>query len=255
VPIAESYADLNRQVLDALARDDMRRIEGRQTTILEDWAREVPVLKALPKARFSTCEVSSHKVDAKGCVKVRTNRYSVPIRLAGLRVEVQLHARRLEMRHEGRVMARHPRLHGRHQIRLDLDHYLSLLWNKPGALRRSLPLRQARDRDEWPAAYDVLWSRLRQRFDEPESVRQMLVVLMMHREAPADAVLVAVELAIEHGCYDAGAISVLLRQLSADQRPDRPLQGLGALERYDRPVPSLVDYDQLLAQPKNVVVH
>jgi transposase len=255
VPNAHSYDELNRRILDDCARDDMRRIEGRQATILEQWADERPALRALPPEPLSTYEVSSQKVNSKGCVKVRTNRYSVPIHLAGLSVEVRLHAQRVEMRREGKVVARHPRLHARHEIRVELDHYLPLLWNKPGALKRSLPLRQARERDEWPAAYDGLWAELRHRFDEPESVRQMLTVLMMHREAPPDEVLVAVELAMEHGCCDAGAISVLLRQLRDDERVAKPLQGLGALKCYDRPMSGLADYDQLLTQPKIVVVY
>lgn len=255
VPVVEDYKALNRRVLDACALDDMRRIDGRQSTILEDWARERPVLLDLPSEPFSTADVKTAGVDTKGCVCVRTNRYSVPIRLAQRRVEYRLHAREIELVHEGRVVARHPRLQGRHGIRLELDHYVELLWNKPGALRRSLPLRQARDRGEWPAAYDQLWLKFADRFDDAEAARQMLCVLMMHREYSADEVLVAVELAIEHGSYDAGAISVLVRQITNEEKPADPLTGLGDLKRYDRPMSDLADYDQLLTRPSKQVVH
>ncbi len=152
-------------------------------------------------------------------------------------------------------MARHPRLQGRHGIRVCLDHYLELLWHKPGALIRSLPLRQARDRGEWPAAYDQLWDGLVERFDESEAARQMLCVLILHRDHDADSVLVAVELGMEHGSVDAGAISVLVRQLAATETVAAPLADLGVLARYDRPVADLSDYDALLTRPSKVAVH
>ena len=159
------------------------------------------------------------------------------------------------MLHEGKVVARHPRLQGRHGIRVELDHYVELLWHKPGALSRSLPLRQARERGHWPEAYDALWAALSARFDETESTRQLLAVLMLHREHASEEVLVAVELAMELGSFDAGAISVLVRQLGQEDELPKPLPQLGQLQRYDRPVSSLKDYDALLTRSANTAVH
>ena len=255
VPGVDCYADLNRRLRDACAQDDLRRREGHEATILEDWARERPVLRELPSEPFVTAKTDTAQVDAKGCVRVSTNRYSVPIRLVRRRVEYRLHAMEIELLHDGKVVARHPRLQGRHGIRVLLDHYLELLWYKPGALSRSLPLHQSRTRGEWPDAYDRLWSGLRERFDETEAARQLLGVLMLHREHPLDVVLVAVELGLEHGCVDAGAISVLLRQVVADDVTVEPLRGLGTLTRYDRPVADLNDYDALLTRPTSMAVH
>jgi transposase len=255
VPEVEDYSALNRLLLDACARDDLRRIEGRTVSIMEDWLAERDTLLPLPSAAFSTSENGTVRVDNKGCAQVRTNRYSVPIGLVQLRVEYRLHAQHLDFVHGGRVVARHPRLHNRHGIRLELDHYLELLWHKPGALSRSLPLRQARTRGAWPDAYDRLWKSLSARFDETESARQMLSVLMMHREHTPDEVCTAVELAMEHGCHDPGAISVLIRQLTSDDSTTPPLTGLGVLAKYDRPVATLNDYDQLLTRSPSEALH
>jgi hypothetical protein len=41
------------------------------------------------------------------------NRYSVPVALAGLRVAARIGTRDGEILHDGRVVARHERLHGR----------------------------------------------------------------------------------------------------------------------------------------------
>jgi len=246
VPQVESYAALNKMLLDACARDDLRCLEGRSHTILDAWETEHTLLRPLPDAPFPTFDAVSSGVDSKGCVRVRTNRYSVPIRLANLTVEVRIHARHLEMLHNGKVVARHPRLQIRNGIRLELDHYLELLWYKPGALKRALPLRQAREREQWPVAYDDLWAELTKRTDETEAARQMLAVMMMHREHKPEDVHLAVGLALAHGCHDAGAISVLLRQLIKTEQRPIPLDDLGVLEAYERPMSETSDYDQLL---------
>ena len=79
---------------------------------------------------------------------------------------------------------------------------------------------------------------------------------MMHREWPSDEVHRAVERALDYGCYDAGAIAVLLRQQTAQEPSAAPLADLGILARYERPPTSLGEYDQLLrALPISKEVH
>lgn len=247
VPAVDDLAALNRMLRYACAKDDQRRIEGRVQTIAEDWSEERKALQALPTEPFDTSERGTAQVNAKGMINVRTNRYSVPIRLAHLRVEYRLHATRLVVVHDGREVAEHPRLQAQHQVRVELDHYLELLWRKPGALSRSLPLKQARERAQWPASYDTLFAALGERFEPAEAARQMLAVLMLHREADPEAVQVAVSLALEHGCYDAGAIAVLLRQLQTDEAEAAPLTNIGELLAFDRPMSTTTDYDRLLS--------
>ena len=255
VPQVESYEALNRLLLDACFRDDSRRMEGRVTTIIEDWEKERDLLRSLPKDSFPTEAAGTLMVNRKGCVKLRSNQYSVPIRLVGRQVEYRLHTQKIELLHSGEVVAVHPRLQERHGIHLKLDHYVELLWYKPGALNRSLPLRQARERGEWPASYDRLFSVLEERFNKAEAARQMLAVLMLHRDFSPEEVFMAVELAFELGCFDAGAISVLVRQLTSNEVIAAPLQGIGSLSRYDRPVEGLEAYDALLSPQTVMAVH
>jgi len=247
VPFAQSVDDLNRQLLEHCVRDDARRVAGRRQTIAEDWATEREHLRPLPAERFETAEVGSSEVDTKGRVCLRTNRYSVPIGLAGLTVEHRLEATTVELVHGGKVVATHERLQGRQEQRLELDHYLELLWHKPGALSRSTPLRQAREQGQWPEIYDELWRHLRVRYGESEGTKHLLEVLLMHREAEAEEVHTAVELALEYGCSDSGAIAVLLRQLQVTEPEAGSLVDLGALARYERPANrDFGQYDQLL---------
>ncbi len=247
VPVCKDFDELNRLLRDACAQDDLRRREGHKHTVLEDWQHEQPHLRALPARPFDTAEVCEVRVDTKARVVVRTNRYSVPVRLSGKRVEVRLAARRVQVLHAGVLVAEHERLQGRHGERLELDHYLELLTHKPGALPGALPLRQARDRGQWPADYDRLWQRLCTRFGEADGSRQLVEVLMLHRSQPAIEVHQAVAMALELGCCEAGAIAVLLRQLKTPEVTPPPLEALGALAEHGTPANTdLSPYDALL---------
>lgn len=168
VPRVKDWAELNAGLLTACAADDQRRLPGRVRTIAQDWAAERVQLQPLPRVPFATAEVGTASVDSEGRVRVRTNWCSAPIRLAHRRVEVRVHARRLEIVHNGHVVAMHDRAYGRHQEQLVLDHYLELLRTNPGALSRSRPLRQAREHGRWPAEYDQLWTALKVAYGEAE---------------------------------------------------------------------------------------
>lgn len=255
IPEVDGFEHLNAILLQACQHDQLRCIQGRPEPIATDWLLESKALRALPAEPFPTAEIGTAKVNSKALVTLATNSYSVPVRLAHLRVEFRLDSHKVELLHEGKTVALHPRQYGRHQLLLELDHYLRLLWHKPGALAPSLPLRQARQRGQWPAQYDVLWSRIRERFDEAEAARQMLAVVMMHRQWEPRLVHEAVNMAIEHGVFDAGAICVLVRQLAEPEQVAEGLDGLGALLRYDRPVMDLADYDQLLTRRGGQEVH
>lgn len=255
VPKAADFASLNRWLLDECARNDQRVPEGGSETIGALWEKEKGLLLALPVVEFDAAEVTAPQVDKMGRICVGTNHYSVPVRLAHLRVEARLHALRLEVRHEGRLVATHVRLQGTHGERLDLDHYLELLLDKPGALARSRPLRQARDGGRWPAEYDRLWIALKERWGDSKGTRELVKVLMLHREEHGELVHVAVGLALEYGCHDAGAISTLLRQLATGDRKVPPLEDLGPLAQYERPAPDLRSYDGLLMPVTSLEVH
>lgn len=247
VPEMDDLAALNRYLREAMAEDDLRRVTGHSRTITEDWQDESPLLRPLPATEFDAAEPTVVRVDAMGRVCVGTNRYSVPIRLSGTKVEVRVRAATVEVISGGKTVAIHERLHLKNAERLVLDHYLDLLWEKPGALAGSRPLRQARDRREWPAEYDRLWAALKDRHGEQEGTRQMVGILLLCRENPTERVHTAVGLAMSYGCLDLGAITTLLRQLGqTDPRP-APLTDLGHLHRYDRPAGDLSVYAILLS--------
>ena len=247
VPKVADFDELNGLLLACCRQDESRCLEGHRASICEEWAQERGQLRPLPAKPFETAEVSSHRVDEKSRARVRTNWYSVPVHLVGMRVEARVDTARVEFRHAGKLVGYHRRLYDHHEESLKLEDYLELLWWKPGALGRSRPLRQARQRGEWPACYDELWAKLKERYGQSGGSRQMLEVLLAHRERPHQEVHRAVEAALAYGCYDASAVRVLLRQEGSSMADATPaLMRLGDLDRYTRPAGDTRLYDELL---------
>lgn len=243
VPKVESLAELNERLEEACWSNLDRTIVGRAEPVGTMLARERVLLSDLPAEQLSTAEEASPRVDSKAMVTVRQNRYSVPARLAGMRVRAQVGAREIAIWHDGRVVATHERLAGRHGASAQLDHYLDLLTRKPGALARSLALRQERDRGDWPQCFDRLWSAIAERAGRQEAARQMVDVLMLCRELGPRKVELAVRGALDAGAHDGRAVALLARR---SERPAAPvlqleerLAGVGSpppqdLSGYDR---------------------
>jgi transposase len=246
VPEVSTLAELNARLLAGCETDLQRRIAGRPETVGEAFARERPLLRGLPAERASTAEQATPRVNAKALVTIKQNSYSVPVRLAGLRVHSQVGAREIELHHGGELIARHERLQGRYGVSASLDHYLELLARKPGALAGSLALSQERERGCWPSVFDELWAKITERYGASEAARQMVDVLMLAREHGAREVELAVRGALRAGAHDGRAVAVLVsrgaraRPATLDDLPSR-LAGLGA------PQPTLARYDELLA--------
>ena len=182
VPEVSSIEELNELLEEACCKDLDRTITGRSETVGQRRDRERLLLNTLPREEHPTWEEATPRVDSKALATVRTNRYSVPASLAGLRIRARIGAGEISFWHDGKQVARHERLHGHHQISAKLDHYLDLLARKPGALARSLALRQERDRGDWPACFDELWTAIQERSGRQEAARQMVDVLMLCRE-------------------------------------------------------------------------
>jgi transposase len=247
VPDVASLAQLNELLAAACIADLKRTIRGRSETVGEALASESERLRALPGARFDSAEHAQPRVDAKALATVRQNKYSLPVSLAGLRVAARIGAREIVFFHDGREVARHQRLQGRFATSAQLDHYLELLAHKPGALSRSLALRQERERGVWPKSFDELWRAIQTRVGPSEAGRQMVDVLLLCRELSPARVELAVRGALAAGAHDGRAVAVLARR--SERQAPVLLEDLDErLAATARPQPQLAEYDQLLAQ-------
>lgn len=247
VPAMGSWAELNDYLRACCIKDLDRTLPGAPMTVGAAAELERPLLKSLPAERFEVCELAEPRVDRKARVMVRSVRYSVPASLVGRKVAARVGPMTVEISHEGRVVALHDRLHLRGAESLSLDHYLDVFQDKPGAFPGSLPLHQARSRGDFPASYDLLWSKLRARAGDKDGTRAMIEVLLLHRKHPMDVVRAAVDQALGLGSIEPSVIELLARQRAQGELSEPGPAEVGELARYDRPLPDTSCYDGLLA--------
>jgi hypothetical protein len=175
VPVP-SVADLDALLLSGCRQDETRVLDGRTQSVGTAMSEERGHLLSRVTEGFDLADVVFPLVDKQGCVTVKTNFYSVPVR-PGARVEARVYPLHVEIWHTGRLIARHERCHSRRQHVLDLEHYLDVLSYKPGAFAGSTPLVQWRAAGRWPSCYDELWDRLRARPGKQNGTRAMVAVL------------------------------------------------------------------------------
>jgi len=72
----------------------------------------------------------------------------------------------------------------------------------------------------------------------------LIEVLLAHRTLPAPALITAMQRAVAAGTLDPQVVIIEARRATGEQVA--PVVPIGALARYDRPTPSLGDYDDLL---------
>jgi hypothetical protein len=75
----------------------------------------------------------------------------------------------------------------------------------------------------------------------------MIEVLLLGRECGPELLRSAVEQALQSSCTDISAVRLLIQTARLAPRPAAEVVEIGALRQYDRPAPSLQDYDQLRA--------
>ena len=152
---------------------------------------------------------------------------------------------RVEIWHAGRCVASHERCYGRQQEVLELEHYLDVLEEKPGALEGSKPLARWRQLGRWPDSYDRLWQGLMERYGRQKGTKELIGLLQLGRSYGQGRLRLAVEKALALGCSDSAAVRYLMTagELGPAQRQTL---AVGELARFERPLPNLSNYDQLL---------
>jgi hypothetical protein len=225
------------------------------------FALEAPLLRPLPAEPFETGRWFTPRVDRFSQISIRTNRYSVPVRLIGRRVRVLLHASELIV-FDGRTeVAQHERLLAKAGTRLELDHYLEALVRKPGALPGATALEQARAAGKFTPVHDAWWAAARKTHGDRDGTRALIQVLLLHRHMTHEHVVAGLAAALRAGALTADAVALEARKAAdTDTTPpsaaDRVLPAaavtslterrLTQLPPDTRPLPSVAIYDQLL---------
>ncbi|UUV30729.1 IS21 family transposase [Amycolatopsis roodepoortensis] len=261
VPEVGSLAELNACVDAWDVADETRRIGARPRTVGEMFSIEAPLLRPLPDEPFEIGRWFTPRVDRFSQISIRTNRYSVPVRVIGRRVRVLLHASELIV-FDGRTeVARHERLLAKAGSRLELDHYLEALVRKPGALPGATALEQARAAGKFTPVHDAWWAAARKTHGDRDGTRALIQVLLLHRHMTHEHVVAGLAAALRAGALTADAVALEARKaadtdITPPSASDRvvPAAAVASLtERRltqlppdTRPLPSVAIYDQLL---------
>ena len=134
-------------------------------------------------------------------------------------------------------------VHRRSEI-LDLDHYLEVLWRRPGAMPGATALAQARATGRFRPEHQQFWDLARRRDGDQAGTRALCDVLLLHRYHHTDHVIAGIRAALSIGNVDPAVVAVETRRAIEHLQPE---PAVGPVER----VPDLSVYDQLLTiQPE-----
>lgn len=82
LPIATSFEDLNRQILERCEAEDTRTVARETQTIGEAWEKERALLLPLPPSDYECCDMVTVRLNPYSQAQYETNRYSVPVKHA-----------------------------------------------------------------------------------------------------------------------------------------------------------------------------
>ena len=138
--------DLNRQLAHWLAMVANPRVHATtQRVVNEAFAEERPLLRPLPLVPFNAVLKLERRVSHEGMVSVGGNLYSVPDATRRRVVEVHTLADEIRIFEDGRLIAAHAVLEGRHQRRVAPGHRKMPSIPRSAAAQEPRPLGRAGD--------------------------------------------------------------------------------------------------------------
>jgi transposase len=246
IPRVTSFEELNRHLLTACWRDDVRVVHRQSVSIGQAWEEEQSYLRPLPSRPFECCVTRQVHLNGYSQVTYETNRYSVPTQQARREVTLKAYPFEVQLLFEGTLLARHERSYEREQDVFDPLHYLWLLEQRPGAFEYTRPLKQWRQ--DWPESYHRLLSKLRETWPQGRGIKEFVRILRLHEVAHAELVEQAVEQALTYGCPHLDGVKLCLEQLQMPT-PPQSLLDLSAkphLAEVGQQAVDLTCYEQLI---------
>jgi len=236
-----SFVELNAW-LGARCRalwEEIGHPEHTQFSVAEMLEHERTHLMPMPEP-FDGYVEKPARVSSTCLVAVARNRYSVPCELAGQMVRTQLYPGRVVVVANDSIVAGHDRLNAAGQTRYDWQHYIPLLQRKPGALRNGAPFA------DMPEPLQQLRRALLRHTGGDRVMAQVLAIVPT---AGLDAVLVAVELALETG-PPSGRVSVehVINVLGRLNATPAPQSAATTLQVAEPPLANTARYDRLRPQ-------
>ncbi|MDO9073821.1 MAG: IS21 family transposase [Rubrivivax sp.] len=217
-------------------------------TVADAWAQERAFLMPRPRS-FDGFVEHTKRVSPTCLVHFERNRYSVPASYANRPVSLRVYADRLVVAAEGQIVCEHVRIIDRRhdtsgQTVYDWRHYLAVLQRKPGALRNGAPF------VELPEGFRRLQGSL---LRQPGGDREMVEILALVLHHDEQAVLTAVELALEAGVPTKTHVLNVLHRLLDGKPPAPPVTAPQALRLVNEPQANVLRYDALRGKAQAAV--
>jgi len=239
IPKADTLEQLNAQLLAACVAYGKHRIAGREQTVNELYEQEKSHLIALPDLPFGNLQIATGKINKYATIIVDKNRYSVPTRYAYCKANAVLHVDRVEIFYANKRIASHDRLFSNNQWRLDPDHYLELIQQRPQAFHSARPIRQWRS--SWPDCLERLLELFITKQGETKGVKDFISVLMLYKDREAQAIETAIEKALDANAGSSDAVKHILIKTHHGQATH-----FGSLENWQTlPPPDVSVYHQI----------
>lgn len=204
----------------------------------ENLAVELAVMKELPPTRLSEYDEVSCTVGSASTIRVKKVGYSVPARLIGEDLKVEVYERQLKLYSGRELLLVLPRHCGDRGVVLDYRHVIDHLLRKPGAFERYRYREQLFPSRLFREAYDQLVVKHGQRGGAVEYLR--LLKLASEVGESDIEVMLADYLSPP---YPAWSVGELRRMLQPEPRPQIELSDLQ---------PEWSSYDSLLSQEMEV---
>jgi hypothetical protein len=153
-------------------------------------------------------------------------------------MKVLLHVDRVDIFSGSQKLATHERMFGNNKWRLNPDHYLELIQQRPMAFNSARPIRQWRE--SWPQSLHLLLERFCRAQGETKGIKDFITVLMLYRDHKAGEIEAAVELATENHISTSEGVRHLLIYTGDTVATVAPLTAWSVL-----PPPDVSAYGQL----------
>jgi hypothetical protein len=170
------------------------------------YVMEKPYLRSLPPYVPPIFQTFHRVVDVEGYVNVDTNRYSVPERLIGKRVEVQKHSERIVVVFDHKNVADHSRVLDKRNTRVTYQGHHSPLSRRKAHSGPSPEESALLGESE---TLDSYVSELRKR-SSGRGLLRLRRLLNLKRDYPPEAFREAISRALEYGLYDLNRLEKLI---------------------------------------------
>ena len=217
--------------------DEVRHPEYAQFSVADVLEHEQAHLMPMTTA-FDGYVEKPARVSSTCLVSVARNRYSVPCEWFGQLVSTRLYPSSVVIVADERVLAQHERLRNHSETRYDWQHYIPLLARKPGALRNGAPF------VEMPEPLQRLRRGLLRHAGGERVMAQVLTIVLT---AGLEAVLVAVELALESGPPGKVSVEHVINVLARLNAAPVPPTAATSLQVSVAPLANTARYDTLRA--------